>query len=642
MNRREFSAGAAMALGLGGASTSLARTAPPLSAWGALPAIEQVALSDDATRLAFIGVSGDARRLVLQTIDGALLGVIGLDDAKVIDIQWAGNDDIVVTTARTTAAPELGLPLSEFYSAQTYSLSRKRFIKLASRVPRALGFVLRVPEIRVIDGKAFAYCTVITLGTSTQIVLARIAVADGAVAIIDSANPETGNWMVSESGEAVARSRYDQSSGMFAVALRRGGIWPEVFQRRALLDRPWLEALTADGQGAVVSVFDEEGYEYVEVKADGGARLAIPSGRAYRAILRHARSSRMIGGMWFEDYSRFDYFEPVRKASWESAQKTFKGQRVFPQAWSADSRKIVVFVEGAANSGAYYLVNLDARRADLVGEAWPLVTADWIGEIKPYAYKASDGLDIPGYLTLPPGLSSAKGLPLIVLPHGGPASHNELTFDWWAQALASRGYAVLQPNFRGSTGQGLEHLQAGFGQWGRRMQTDLSDGVKALAAAGIIDPGRVAIVGGSYGGYAAMAGPTLDPGHYRCAVAVAGVSDLRRMLTWSANRYGEKSETTRYWTRFMGGGCNDPALDEISPLRHAARADAPILLIHGKDDTVVPYEQSALFAEALKRAGKSVDLVTLKGEDHDLARGETRLRMLEATLAFLQTHNPPG
>ena len=642
MNRREFGAGAALALGMSAGSGALARSTPPLSAWGALPAIEQVALSEDTTRLAFIGVSGDARRLVLQTVEGALLGVIGLDDTKVIDIQWAGNEDIVVTTARTTAAPELGLPLSEFYSAQAYSLSKKRFIRLASRVPNALGFVLRVPDIRVIGGKAFAYCTVITLGTSTQIVLARIAVADGAVTTIDSANPETGNWMVSESGEAVARSRYDQSSGMFAVALRRGDIWPEVFQRRALLDRPWLEALTADGQGAVVSVFDEEGYAYIEVRAEGGPRLAIPEGRAYRAILRHGRSSRMIGGMWFEDYSRFDYFEPVRKASWDSVQRTFKGQRVVPQSWSADGRKVLVFVEGPTNSGAYYLVNLDARRADLVGEAWPLVTADWIGEIKPYAYKASDGLDIPGYLTLPPGQSAAKGLPLVVLPHGGPASHDELRFDWWAQALASRGYAVLQPNFRGSTGQGLEHLQAGFGQWGRRMQSDLSDGVKALAVAGIIDPGRVAIVGGSYGGYAAMAGPTLDPGHYRCAVAVAGVSDLRRMLTWSANRYGEKSETTRYWTRFMGGGRNDPALDEISPLRQAEKADAPILLIHGKDDTVVPYEQSALFAEALKRAGKSVELLTLKGEDHDLARGETRLLMLEATITFLRKHNPAG
>ena len=152
MNRREFGMGVALAFGLDAGSGALARTVPPLSAWGALPAIEQVALSDDATRLAFVGISGDARRLVLQTIDGALLGIIGLDDAKVIDIQWAGNDDIVVTTARTLAVPELGLPLSEFYSAQAYSLSKKRFIKLASRVPKALGFVLRVPEIRFFSG----------------------------------------------------------------------------------------------------------------------------------------------------------------------------------------------------------------------------------------------------------------------------------------------------------------------------------------------------------------------------------------------------------------------------------------------------------------------------------------------------------
>jgi len=642
MDRREFATGLSLALGLGVAFPAAARNAPPLSAWGALPAIERVALSDDATRLAFIGVTAEARRLVLQTVDGSVLGVIGLEDAKVIDMKWAGNDDIVITTARTTAAPQLGLGLTEFYSAQSYSLTKKRFIKLASRVPNALGFVLTRPSIRVIDGQAFAFCTVVTLGTSVQIVLARIACADGSVVIVDSANPETGNWLVSDTGQAVARSRYDQSNGSFGVALRQGAIWPEVFQQRALLDRPYLEALTADGAGAVVSVFDEDGYVFAEVRPDGARPAAIPTTRSYREILVDSRTSRMIGGQWFDHHDRFEYFEPVRKASWESIQRTFKGQRAFPQAWSADGRKAVVYVEGATNSGAYYLVNLEAKRADMVGEAYPQVTPDRVGEIRPYSYKASDGLQIPGYLTLPPGVANPRGLPLIVHPHGGPASYDQLAFDWWAQAMAAQGYAVLQPNFRGSTGQGREHLAAGFGQWGRKMQTDLSDGVKALAAEGVIDPKRVAIVGASYGGYAAMAGPTLDPGHYRCAVAVAGVSDLRRMLTWSANRYGEKSETTRYWTRFMGGGRNDAALDAISPARVADRADAPILLIHGKDDTVVPHEQSALFAEALKRAGKPYELITLKGEDHNLARSDTRLQMLEATMAFLRKHNPPG
>lgn len=203
---------------------------------------------------------------------------------------------------------------------------------------------------------------------------------------------------------------------------------------------------------------------------------------------------------------------------------------------------------------------------------------------------------------------------------------------------------MLQPNFRGSDGLGLAHMEAGYGEWGGKMQSDLSDGVRYLAGEGIIDSGRVCIVGASYGGYAAMAGPTLDEGVYRCAVSVAGVSDLRAMVAWSAQRTGARnSPTVRYWNRFMGAErVGDRTLDARSPRQQAARADAPILLLHGRDDTVVPYEQSRIMAAALRDAGKPYELITLEGEDHNLSRSETRQQMLAETIRFLETHNPPA
>jgi dipeptidyl aminopeptidase/acylaminoacyl peptidase len=216
-------------------------------------------------------------------------------------------------------------------------------------------------------------------------------------------------------------------------------------------------------------------------------------------------------------------------------------------------------------------------------------------------------------------------------------------FDWWAQAMASRGYAVLQPQFRGSDGLGWKHATAGFGEWGRKMQTDLSDGVRYLAAQGTIDPKRVCIIGASYGGYAALAGPTLDRGVYRCAVSVAGVSDPESMLNWERHRESSSDNATmRFWTRFMGvKSYDDPKLRDISPLRHAADADVPILLIHGSDDTVVPISQSEDMESALRDAGKPVKFVRLKSEDHWLSRAETREKMLQAAIAFLETNNPP-
>jgi dipeptidyl aminopeptidase/acylaminoacyl peptidase len=230
----------------------------------------------------------------------------------------------------------------------------------------------------------------------------------------------------------------------------------------------------------------------------------------------------------------------------------------------------------------------------------------------------------------------------VVLAHGGPAARDTMGFDWWAQAIASRGYAVLQANFRGSTGYGEAFMEAGYGEWGRKMQTDLSDGVRWLASEGLIDPSRVCIVGASYGGYAALAGPTLDTGVYRCAVSVNGVSDLRRMVEVEARAgVNRNNETVRYWNRFMGAErLGDRSLDERSPSRLAAQADAPILLIHGRDDTVVPLEQSRLMAQALRRADKPVEFIELEGEDHWLSRSDTRLRMLTETMRFLQAHNP--
>lgn len=175
------------------------------------------------------------------------------------------------------------------------------------------------------------------------------------------------------------------------------------------------------------------------------------------------------------------------------------------------------------------------------------------------------------------------------------------------------------------------------------MQTDLSDGVRYLAAEGIVDPARVCIWGWSYGGYAAMAGPTIDPGVYRCAAAGAGVSDLPRMLDWERDQTGGRdTPVMRYWKRFMGASrINDGSLTEVSPTRMVQNANVPILLIHGRDDSVVPYAQSEMFATALQRAGKDVEMVDLVGEDHWLSSASGRLAVFQALIPFLETHNPP-
>jgi dipeptidyl aminopeptidase/acylaminoacyl peptidase len=232
--------------------------------------------------------------------------------------------------------------------------------------------------------------------------------------------------------------------------------------------------------------------------------------------------------------------------------------------------------------------------------------------------------------------------PLVLLPHGGPAAQDVGGYDWLAHALASRGYAVLQPNFRGSGGFGKAWEEAGHGEWGIGvMQHDLTDGVAAVVAEGIADPERVCIAGGSYGGYAALAGAAFTPELYRCAAAIAGVADLRVMLSFERDMAGGLSSTVSYWREAMGvENADSPTehLNAASPAQHVDRVRAPVLLIHGRDDTVVPITQSRLMERALTQAGKSVRLVELEGEDHWLSGAKTRLETLRALDAFLAEH----
>jgi dipeptidyl aminopeptidase/acylaminoacyl peptidase len=257
-----------------------------------------------------------------------------------------------------------------------------------------------------------------------------------------------------------------------------------------------------------------------------------------------------------------------------------------------------------------------------------------LGEVKEISYKARDGASIPGYLTMPAAKSSGA-IPLVVLPHGGPQERDYLEFNWLTQFIASRGYAVLQPQFRGSTGFGDAFREAGYRQWGGLMQDDVTDGVRFLIEQGIADPHRICIVGASYGGYAALAGAAFTPELYSCAVSISGVSDLPALLREEVPIYeGTISNSMSEWKMRIGGP-NDSNLAAKSPINSVKAIKVPILIVYGTADSVVPNAQSEKMVAALKAAGKSVSVAILAGEDHWLSRTETRVQVLKELDAFL-------
>jgi dipeptidyl aminopeptidase/acylaminoacyl peptidase len=314
----------------------------------------------------------------------------------------------------------------------------------------------------------------------------------------------------------------------------------------------------------------------------------------------------------------------------------FPGVAVRALSWNTTLDKLIVEVDSPQRPIEYYFLDRTTHAASKIGSAYPDLQSFDLGATQPYPYKARDGLEIPAYLTLPPG-KTAKNLPLVMLPHGGPDARDEIRFDWLAQFFANRGYAVLQPNYRGSSGYGETFTKAGAHQWGLKMQDDLTDGVRKLVADGIADPKRVCIVGASYGGYAALAGAALTPDVYACAVSFAGVSDLQKMLGFERARGGKDSQSDSFWTSRIGSTYEDTEqLRATSPAQHANQIKCPLLLMHGEGDTTVPIDQSEVMADAMKRAGKQVEFIRFAGEDHYFSLADTRIRFLKETEAFLQ------
>lgn len=311
------------------------------------------------------------------------------------------------------------------------------------------------------------------------------------------------------------------------------------------------------------------------------------------------------------------------------------------QSVTADQRYWLVSTHAPRIPAAYYVYDQQADAISFLASTQPHLSTEALAPTRVVEYASRDGTQLWGYLTEAPGGGQR---PLVVLPHGGPEARDSYEYDFLAQFLASRGYAVFQPNFRGSEGSGRSFAQAGYRQWGRRMQDDITDGVRHLTQAGAVDGNRVCIVGGSYGGYAALAGVTLTPDLYRCAVSIAGVSDLVEFLGDERSNEGRGSAAYSYWVRVIGDPSADrDALIAASPARLAQNVRVPVLLIHGEDDNVVLFKQSERMRDALNAAGRPTQLIEIEDEGHFWGAWSraNRQRLLEETDRFLAQNLAP-
>ncbi len=306
------------------------------------------------------------------------------------------------------------------------------------------------------------------------------------------------------------------------------------------------------------------------------------------------------------------------------------------QGMSDDEQTWLIYATSPNTPGSYYVYYRDLQRMELYWNDFERLANSRLAKAEVVRYSARDGVEITGYLTRPSGVFEGP-LPLVLMPHGGPEARDVFDFNMDAQVFATQGYAVFQPNFRGSAGYGRAFAEAGYGEWGGKMQDDLTDAVAHLIETGVTEPGRICIVGGSYGGYAALAGASFTPDLYSCAISINGVADLVDQARYDI-REGDDDEDA-YVRRSIGDPREDrDRLIARSPARHADRIKIPVLLFHGEDDEVVPVRQSRKMEKALQRAGGDVTLIEFEYEGHSNWSTKNRKTYFRESLAFLEEH----
>ncbi|MDB5430647.1 MAG: peptidase prolyl oligopeptidase [Caulobacter sp.] len=631
---------------LGAFEGQAAAAPPPLAAYGGLPGVEELQLSPSGERYALVALVAGKRQLVVVEAGKALV-TLDTGDVKVRELMWAGDNFVLVVTTKTYGVDRQAFTRGRLEVAQVLvvNVAKHRAKAVFDHSDQKNG-VWGYYRARQRDGRWYGY-------------FGGLTVTGGGTGYLVSGHPdlfevdlETGSgrqvapraddghhrgWLVGPDGAVVATQDYSERSGDWKLYAGKSD-GDQIAQSREPLDGAYIVGPgRTPGTLVYATSRDDGGESWFELPERGGQAQPLFAGEDPARAYFDPRTG-LMNGVRMEGAQAPRMFDAAHAARLRGTLKAFPDLWVNLVSWNADFTRLIVFTSGGADSGTYWLVDITTGKADVLGRAYPGVRDAEVGPVRMVDYKAADGLALRGVLTLPAG-REARNLPLVVMPHGGPWTHDDPVFDWWAQAFASRGYAVFQPNFRGSTGGGGALYQAGLGQWGRKMQTDISDGVAELARQGIVDARRACIVGGSYGGYAALAGVTLQHGLYRCAVSYAGVADMGALQIYQTDTGDDHTgSSSRFWRRYIGTGAT---LDDISPKAHAAQADAPILMIHGKDDTVVLYAQSQSMEAALKRAGKPVDFVTLDGEDHWLSSEATRQALLAASVAFVIKNNPP-
>jgi dipeptidyl aminopeptidase/acylaminoacyl peptidase len=643
---------------LAGAS-ALALAAPssaqinPAAAFGVRESVQHIDLSPDGSTVAYVSPGPGAASLInVARLDGGTEKAVTRSSGKPDRLNWCNfvNDQRLVCRMSTVTDHQgMLLGVSRLLSLNADGTDVKELGQRNSfydtRLRQSDGEILDwLPG----DGKAvlMARDYVPEGRTGTRIVrtidglgVDRIDVRTLKVSVVEPADREASDFISDGRGNVRIRAVQDRSAGeqmgsRIDYYFRRQGSrdWDRLGSYDTITRQGMIPlAVDADLDAAYVLQKLNGRFALYRVKLDRSkaSELAYANAKVdVDNVVRAARGQKVVGVTFAEETRHVIYFDEEYKSLAASLSKAIPNLPLvqFPGA-SADGNKLLVFAGSDSDPGRYYVYDKRQRNLAEIMLVRPQLEGMKLASVKPVTYPAADGVSVPGYLTLPPG-KEGRNLPAIVLPHGGPSARDEWGFDWLAQFLANQGYAVLQPNYRGSEGYGDQWLQQnGFRSWQTSIG-DISAGAKWLLSQGIADKAKLAILGWSYGGYAALQSAVVEPDLYKAVVAIAPVTDLG-MVKQEATRFTNAALVAE----FIGSG---PHIEQGSPLQNVPRIKVPVLMFHGDKDINVGIAQAQAMDRQLKAAGKKSELVVFEGLDHGLADSVARTQMLDRISSFLK------